>query len=233
MAEKKGRILVVGLERKLYLKLEPLLSRSLLSVDRVPSGRSGALVAGSAVFDLIVVRHPLPDMALGSFIERVHEPGALCGAAHLLVLTDGAQLAALRAQLPDGERRVLSIDEPAKLLEQVAARLLGVTPRVSTRILVRLRVKLGTVQRLVSCQTENLSDGGMLIRDDTIYPIGTRMDFELPLPGDRQPLRGEAEVVRYTVADVEGLQGVGLKFVVLKDDGHLRLKRMLGGKTAR
>jgi uncharacterized protein (TIGR02266 family) len=233
MPEKKGRVLVVGLERKLYLKLEPLLCRSLLSVDRVPSGRSGVLLAGNAVFDLIVVRHPLPDMALGGFLERVHEPGALCGAAHILVLTDESQLAVLRPLLPDGERCVLSIDEPAKLLEQVAARLLGVIPRVSARILVRCKVKLDTAQRLISCQTENLSEGGMLLRDDTAYPIGTRMEFELPLPGDREPLRGEAEVVRHAVADVEGLQGVGLRFVALKGDGNLRLKRMLGRKPAR
>jgi hypothetical protein len=73
----------------------------------------------------------------------------------------------------------------------------------------------------------------MLLRDDTAYPLGTRMDFELPLPGEREPLRGEAEVVRHTVPDVEGLQGIGVRFVALKGDGNLRLKRVLGTKSAR
>ena len=229
---KKGRVLVVGLERNLYLKLEPLLSRSLLTVDRVPRGESGLLLTGSAVFDLIVVRHPLPDMALGSFINRVHDPGAPCGAAQILVLTDDAQIAALQSMIPDGHRSVLSVNQPTKLLEQVASRLLGVTPRVAARVLVRLTVKLQEGQQLLSCQSENVSEGGLMLRTDASFPMGTRVDFELTLPGDRLPLKGEGEVARHAVADVEGVQGVGLRFLSLKSDGHSRLKRFLGGNKA-
>jgi uncharacterized protein (TIGR02266 family) len=227
---KKGRVLVVGLERKLYLKLEPLLGRSLLTVDRVPRGESGLLLTGNVVFDLIVLRHPLPDMALGSFINRVHEPGAPCGAAQILVLTDDAQIALLQSMIPDGPRCVLSVNQPTKLLEQVASRLLGVTPRVAARVLVRLTVKLQEGQQLLSCQSENVSEGGMMLRTDASFPMGTHVDFELTLPGDRLPLKGEAEVARQAVADVEGVQGFGLKFLSLKSDGHSRLNRFLAAK---
>ncbi len=230
MTPKKGRVLVVGLERKLYFKLEPLLSRSLLTVDRVPRGESGLLLTGNAVFDLVVVRHPLPDMALGTFINRVHEPGAPCGAAQILVLSDEAQIPVLQAMIPDGQRSVLSVNQPTKLLEQVASRLLGVTPRVATRVLVRLTVKLQEGQQLLSCQSENLSEGGLLLRTDAAFPLGTRMEFELTLPGDRLPLKGEGEAVRQAVPDVEGVQGVGLRFLSLKGDGHGRLQRFLGGR---
>src|SRR5262249_37077271 len=152
---RSGRVLVVGLERALYTKMEPLLTRSLLTVDRVPKGESGLLLAAAATFDLIVLRHPLSDMALGSFIGRVHEPGARCGAAQILVLTDDQRLEEVRGLLPDGARAVMSVKQPVKVLEEVASRLLGVTPRVEARILVRLEVKVGDGPTLVSCQSEN------------------------------------------------------------------------------
>src|SRR5436190_20694448 len=122
----QGRVLVVGLERTLYKKVEPILTRSPLSVDLASRGESGLLLTANAVFDLIVVRHPLPDMALGPFINRVHEPGAPCGGASILVLTDDSRLAEMRGLLPG--KQVLSVSEPSKLLQAVASKLLNVAP---------------------------------------------------------------------------------------------------------
>jgi CheY-like chemotaxis protein len=229
----QGRVLVVGLERKLYLKIEPLLSRSLLSVDRVPKGESGVLLTDKAVFDLIVIRHPLPDMALGSLMNRVHAPGSPCGAASFLILTDQARIEEVRNLLPANAKQVLSIDQPAKLLEEVAGRLLGVAPRVSTRTLVRLEVQLESGKTLLTCQSENLSDQGMLLRTDTVLPIGTRVRYECTLPGERAPITGEAEVKRHAVPDVENIHGMGLKIIFVKGDGAAKLRRFVAGKAPR
>lgn len=228
----QGRVLVVGLERDVYVKIEPILARSLLSVDRVPKAESGVLLTGQAVFDLVVVRHPLPDMALGSFINRVHEPGALCGGAPILVLTDDVRLEEVKGLMPGGGREVLSVAEPAKLLQEVASRLLGVAPRFATRILVRLEVHLEEGKSLVSCQSENFSEKGMLLRSPTLFPIGTKVRFDCSLPGDRMPIQGEAEVVRHAVPDVEQIQGMGLKVVAFKGDGGRRMQQFVNRKTA-
>lgn len=225
-----GRILVVGLERKLYEKINPLLNRSLFAVDRVPRGESGLALANHAAFDLIAVRHPLPDMSLGSFIHAVHDPGSLCGAAQILVLTDAARVAEVSGLMPGGASQVVSIDEPWKLLQEVASRLLGVAPRVATRVMMRLEVKVEGEKALVMCQSENLSDNGMLLRSERLFPIGTRVSFESLLPGERAPIQGEAEVMRHAVPDVETVQGMGLKIVYLKGDGAKRLKAFLSRK---
>jgi DNA-binding NarL/FixJ family response regulator len=231
--ERKGRVLIVGLERGLYKKMEPLLTRSLLTVDRVPKGESGLLLAAAATFDLIVLRHPLSDMALGSFLSRVHEPGARCGAAQILVLTDDTRLEEVRGLLPDGARTVMSVRQPVKLLEEVASRLLGVTPRVEARVLMRLEVNVGDKPTLVSCQSENLSETGMLLRSPVNYPLGTRVRFECTLPGERTPLRGEAEVVRHAVSEVEEVQGIGVKVIFWKGDGQQQVRKYLAGRSRR
>ena len=46
-------ILVVGLERKLFEEIDPLLNRSHLSVDRVARGKSGLALCEEVPFDLI------------------------------------------------------------------------------------------------------------------------------------------------------------------------------------
>jgi CheY-like chemotaxis protein len=227
-----GRVLVVGLDRKQFQKLEPILSRSQLEVDRVPKGESGVLLATTASFDLFVVHHPLPDMALGSFMNTVHEPGALNGATPILVLAHPTRLEEVRTLLPGGAKQALSSEEPARLLQEMATRLLGVAARVSVRVPVKLEVGLGEGPTRVACQSENLSADGLLIRSETLYPIGTKVQFECTLPGEFAPIRGDAEIVRHAVADVEKVHGIGLKVHAFKGDGGRRLKSFVA-KTAK
>ena len=224
------RVLVVGLERSIFAKIEPILSRAPLSVDRVPKGESGMMLAERVKFDLLVVRYPLPDMATGSFINAVHSPGATNGATPILVMAEPARLGEVRGLLPGGEKQAISTDEPAKLLQEVASRLLKVAPRVDARIPIRIEVLIGNPPALVMCQCENLSEGGLLVRSEKLYPIGTRLKLELTLPGDRVPIRAEAEIVRHTVPDVENVAGLGLKVKAYQGDGTARVRRFLTQK---
>jgi uncharacterized protein (TIGR02266 family) len=224
------RVLVVGLERSIYSKIEPILSRSPLSVDRVPKGESGIMLAARVKFDLLVVRYPLPDMATGSFINEVHTPGATNGATPILVMAEPSRLAEVRGLLPGGDKQAISIEEPARLLQEVASRLLKVAPRVDARIPVRIEVQISNPPALVMCQCENLSEGGLLVRSEKLYPVGTRLKLELTLPGDRMPIRAEAEIVRHTVPDVENVHGLGLKVRAYQGDGAARVRRFLAQK---
>jgi uncharacterized protein (TIGR02266 family) len=112
-------------------------------------------------------------------------------------------------------------------LQGVASRLLKVAPRIEARVLVRLEVKLANAMQKVSCQSENISEGGLLLRTDTVLPIGTRVQFDFALPGERSSIQGEAEVMRYAVPDVERLQGMGLRVIFFKGDGPRRIKQYL------
>ena len=123
---------------------------------------------------------------------------------------------------------MLALTEPRAVLEEVAARLLGVAARSAVRFLVRLRAGLSTGQQTIMCQTDNISPHGMLVRTSSPLPVGTRLGFECNLPGDRHPIQGEAEVVRHTAPQIGEAQGMGLKILGLKGDGAAQLKAFLG-----
>jgi hypothetical protein len=122
---------------------------------------------------------------------------------------------------------VLAVTEPRAVLEEVAARLLGVATRRAIRFMVRLHVSLATGEQTILCQTDDVSLHGMLVRTSNPLPVGTRLGFEFNLPGDRHPIQGEAEVVRHTAPQIGEVPGMGLKNGVLKGDGTERLQAFL------
>ena len=96
-----------------------------------------------------------------------------------------------------------------------------------TSEIARVNKALEVGKRLLMCQTENVSKGGVLIRTDQRYPIGTRIAFKSTLPGDRAPVEGYLEVMRHTVPEVEKLQGIGMRFVDLRSADQKRLFEFL------
>jgi CheY-like chemotaxis protein len=220
----QGRLLVVGLERAHYKELLPILSRSQLAVDRMQSGDSAVELAKRVALDLIVIRYPLPDMSLGSFMQGVHDSGSACAKTPLLVLADEARLSELATLLPGGAKQALAVSQPARIIEHVT-QLLKLPPRAEVRVPVRLDVKLDGVASPLMCQSENMSEHGMLLKSETSLPLGSKVKFEVRLPGEGTAIQGDAEVVRHTEQDVEQMQGMGLKVTAFRGDGSLRLRR--------
>ncbi len=76
-------------------------------------------------------------------------------------------------------------------------------------------------------QTDNVSLSGMLVRGSQSYPRGTRVQFELPLPGQVAPVVGEGDVVRSTAQGRESVRGYAVRFVTFVGDGRKRLAEFL------
>lgn len=228
----KKRILIVAVEQQGFDRIDPLLHRSYFVVERVPRGASGAMLCSNVPFDLVVAGHPLPDMPLADFVKAVRKAGSACIQTPLLVLAERSRLAEVEGPLRQGPCVALPVEEPQRLVDELANHLLGVASRQSTRVLVRIEVQVSEGKRLVMHQSENVSDGGMLLRTDRVYPLGTRMAFECLLPGDRGgPVRGEAEVVRHTLPELEKFTGVGMRFVSFKGDGQKRLAEFVAAQA--
>jgi uncharacterized protein (TIGR02266 family) len=228
----QGHVLVVGLERSHYKELLPLLSRALLSVDRMSTGESAADLASRVVLDLVVIRYPLPDMSIGSFMQQLHQAGSPCEKTPIIVVADDARLGELASLLPGGANQAVSVNQPAKLVAQAAV-VLKLAPRADIRIAVRLEVKLDGGPTLIICQSENISEKGMLLKTDTRFPVGTKVRFDFTLPGEQLSCQGEAEVVRHAEPTVEGLSGMGLKVAWFKGDGGSRIRRFVLKQTPR
>jgi len=220
-----ARVLVVGLEKSHYDLLLPLLSRALLNVDRISTGESAAQIAGGIKLDLIVARYPMPDMSIGSFMQAVHEPGSKSDATPILVIADDNRLAELGSLLPGGAKQAISVNQPEKIAAEVASRL-KLSPRKEIRIPVKVEVRLAGAPPML-CQSENVSEHGLLLRTDARYPLGTLASFEFSLPGEPLPVKGEAEIMRHAEVAVEGMKGMGLRVVSFKGDGAVRVRRFV------
>jgi len=227
----RKRILAVAVDRKLLADIEPLLSRSRLTLEAMPRGRSALALCGRVPFDLMIVGDPLPDMDLSEFLAAVRKAESECGRSSVLVVTEEERLLESRRHLEPGRDMALSTRQRPRLLEEIGRRLLDAPWRVAARALVRLDARLEDSGSHVVCQTENLSENGTLVRTPRPQPVGSRSAFEMHLPGERAPLKGTAEVVRHAVPEIEEVHGMGLRFVALKGDGRERLAAFLARQS--
>jgi hypothetical protein len=182
-------------------------------------------------FELIIVYHPLPDMMLEGFIARMRRQDSASARPRLLVLTEDARLEEARRHARRGPSVVLSVDETRTLVEVVESHLLGVAPRVATRLPIRLDVQLQEGTAVVKAQSEDLSGIGMLVRSDFSCPLGTKVTFEALLPGNPRPVQGEAEVVHHTLVGMERAPSLGLRFLSFRNKGLRRLRAFVSQQT--
>jgi CheY-like chemotaxis protein len=211
MAAVQRSTLVVGVNGQAFERLAEILRTAHFFADYVETG-AGALESIALLpFDALVVGYPLPDMAMQPFLDAVRKPDSPCRQAAVVLLASRGTQVEAEALVGRGANRVVSLENPLGQLPHALFRLLEVPPRFAVRAISRLHVQLASGTSLTLCQTENISSSGMLIRTDHGYPIGTKMDFELTLPGEGKPVRGYAVVVRHTVPHREPISGVGVR----------------------
>ena len=103
------------------------------------------------------------------------------------------------------------------------------------RIPIRLEISVleASDRDLLMTQTEDVSATGMLVHCRRTYPLGSRARFEMRLPNETEPVRGEAEVARLTERDIDRIQGMGMRFLSFDNGGEARfLQRLEGAVTS-
>ena len=220
-------LLIVNVDEELFGKLAPLLNREELEVDRFPRARAALELVSRVPVEVLIVGYPLPDVPTQEFLDAVRSAASPCRQSPLLLLARGEELAEAKRFIGRGANEVVAEEESAERLQAAVSRLLAVAPRSSLRTMVRIVVNIGEGAALEMSQTVNLSETGMLVRTGEVYPLGSRLSFEVHLGGQSQPIRGEGEVVRATAAGRESVRGIGIRFISLERDGLLRLQRFL------
>ncbi len=226
MATMTRNVLVIGVSREEYDKVAPFLDRDAFDVDRFPSATGALELLAEVPFEVLLVRHPLHDMELASFLLSVRADGSPCQQAPLVVLAAGDDDAA-RAYLGHGANRVIGLEESAPTLQILVSGLLNVAPRMAARFMTRVEVKLGGAKDMITCQTVNISDSGMLIETDRRYDKGTRINVAFNLEDDERPISGVAEVVRHTQVGRDPVDGIGLRFLSFAGDSQRRFQSFL------
>jgi DNA-binding NarL/FixJ family response regulator len=219
--------LVVGLDEETFNEVASVLSAAKFYADYGETAAAALESIAFLPFDAIIIAHPLADMPMADFLAAVRRKDSPCRQAAVVLLARQGTLNEAEEFLGKGANRVLPVEDFAEQLPHVLFRLLEVPPRFAMRATSRLKVQLswGTTQTI--CQTENISAHGMLIKTDHTYPIGTQMSFELSMPGDNNPVRGFAVVVRHTMERRERVTGVAVRFSSFDSDDKKRFEGLL------
>lgn len=151
--------------------------------------------------------------------------------AIIIILAPEDHILEYKAYLTKGLSALLSHTAPPREIEIQIARLAQVSPRVESRIMVRLKAKLQQHQHgVVLAQALNLSITGLFVATSMKFPVGCEVLFELLLPQSRVPISGEAKVVRHSTGSRDRSDGMGLTFTSFKADGKNALKAFIDQK---
>jgi len=221
------QILITGIEAGDYQRLSAILRRSSMDIHRTQwSSHVLELVQGMA-FDVIVVGFPVTGVSLEQLVMAVRAETSPCRRTGVLLFARPSSLATARRLLGRGVNRIIRSDcEDTDILSAVAD-LLSVAPRRPIRASTRLVVRLDHGPSVLLCQTQNLSLSGMLVRATRRFPHGTRLDFEINLPGDGEPVRGNAEITRTADRVRERVDGFGARFLSFAPADRDRLEAFL------
>jgi CheY-like chemotaxis protein len=228
MLPMKKRIVVVRPEEAALKKLGGVLWRSSFEVHRVSEARQAAEVCAGVEPQIVVVPVPIPDMKTEDLIASITGAGPPSRQPTVVLLADKELLESLE-ELSHPKLAVLDASQRQERLQAEVLKLINAAARVATRFLIRLQVHVGKGTLLRMCQTENISESGMLLRSEESFPIGSEIAIEIAAPGDEPPIRGRAKIVRNTNPEVEKLRGIGVQFTDFADDGQDRLRGLLAG----
>lgn len=200
------RIVAVGFRAEEFQDLTADFDPS-WDVDGLPNGRGALDLLRLARLDLAVIRYPLRDIALETFLEALRSQNAESHQTSLVLVTERSKAAEACRYIGKGVNRVLSIERAADLLPPTVHALLRIAPRKPAKFGARLEMpRLGSFLGVV----RNSSRTGLLIETGQLPPRGTELGFELDLPTGGQVL-GRAKVVRHTEPNREGVVGLGMR----------------------
>lgn len=223
-------ILGVASQREVLAELGGMFSRSGLEWCHTRLGKSGLLLAGQCVYDLIVVSYPLEDIELDYFVKSLRRSNAPSKEAPFLILCPREEVSSLEV-LPYRQISVVGFDASHRELEDRVAESLSVSKRASCRFLVEFSVGVSSGRARRLWQAHDISEGGMLLRTSERPAMGTKVDAELHLPDAEEPARVKATVVRHAVAGIDGADGIGLSFEKLEDTARDRLQAFMAASA--
>ncbi len=231
MHSRKRRVLTVGLSVEEFDLVAPCLDVGVFDVDRFPSARGALELVACHTVDVLLVRHPLPDLDLEAFLGAVRDAGSPCRQSPLLLLTPGRQLADAESYLGRGANRVGAVDGESRTLQATVSELLDVAPRKPCRLIAQLRVRIGGDDEWILCRTCNGSASGMLLETDRRLPAGTQVDFELSVPTVDRPIAGRGLVTRHTLEGRDPVGGIAMRFLAFAGDSRRAYDSFLSGRS--
>lgn len=216
-------IVLTRMDEETFTRAAEALKSDEINVQLAPWDDNTLDLVQSTRFDVIIIGFPGPITPLRRFVECVRAPGSACKSSGVILLADPQHIDAAQAFVGVGINRAIASDNAQELLAASITELASVAPRLALRAPTRVILQLEQRPLRTFCQTENISESGMLLRGFGHYPPGTTIDFEINIPGQSDPIRGSATIARTTNVQLERMEGVGARFrsFVGQDAGRL------------
>lgn len=221
------RIVLTRMDRATFARAAEALAKDEIELQHAPWNDDTLDLVQSTRFDVIIIGFPGPITPLRRFVECLRAPGSACRKSGVILLADPQHVQAAQAFVGVGINRAIAADNTEELLAASIAELGEVAPRFALRAPTRVVLHLLERPLRTFCQTENVSESGMLLRGFGHYPPGTTIDFEINIPGQSDPIRGTATITRTTNVAVERLEGVGARFESFIGQDRSRLTEYL------
>jgi hypothetical protein len=180
-------------------------------------------------FDAVVIGFPGPITALRRFVQCIRSPGSACQRSGVILLSEPRHIEAAQTfvGIGVGINRAITTAQIEDGFVPTLLELSSVAPRATVRAPTRVVLHLEQRPLRTFCQTENISQSGMLLRGFGHYPPGTTIDFEINIPGQPDPIRGRATIARTTNVSSERMEGVGARFDEFREGDRVRLTDFL------
>ena len=205
-------IVLTRMDQDTFARAASALNSDEITLHHAPWDDNTLDLVQSTKFDVIIIGFPGPITPLRRFVECVRAPGSACQSSGVILLADPQHIDAAQAFVGVGINRAIPSDNAEELLAASITELASVAPRLALRAPTRVVLKLEQRPLRTFCQTENISESGMLLRGFGHYPPGTTIDFEINIPGQSDPIRGTATIARTTNVALERMEGVGARF---------------------
>lgn len=214
----------MGLRRDAMEHLAPQLKAGSVYLESTSDAREALDACGERPFSLVIVRHPVADMPIDTFLERLRGPEMRSARAFVLVLTDMASKEAL-GELSGPRLRFANLTDFASILATVAKEAVGVAPRASSRLMVELGIRVDGGSRSRFCQLVNLSATGILVKSRDHLAVGDEVEVAFSLPDGTPPIRCRGRVARHT--EGQEPKGFALAFQALDPSARARIERFV------
>jgi CheY-like chemotaxis protein len=228
------QVVVAGKAGEALDTLLSILEKHSVRFHRLPKGEAVVQsIREMPLVDLVLITYPLPDMKFRDFMAAIKEAVPPVRPPQVVVIVTKEDAKDVAGFVNRGVQVLPAHLQPMHL-ERLVSKYLRKAPRPALRIMVGMGVNLGGAGKVLRmAQAANVSTSGMLIRTNEEFPLGSAISLEFTLPGDHEPIRAEASVVRHTDPDREQIRGLGLKFVDIAPGHKNRLEEYLQRKLVR
>jgi hypothetical protein len=221
------QVLVTRVDDATYRRIAETLRQTRADLHRAPWDSTTLELVQVTTFDVMIIGFPVSREALNKFLGAARTKGAACRRAGLVLITDSPYSDAAQALIGKGANRAVVADEIEGRLVNAVEELARPAPRLPVRIPARLHLFADGRPLRVMAQIDNISSSGMLLRGVTQFPVGTAFEFEMVIPDEPKPIRGNAEITRTTDARRESVRGIGVRFLSFEGSDRVRLEMFI------